>query len=142
MSMSRPGGVSAIAVVFTLAAGYLAGVGVLMLLRPGLLSMSAGAFLLNGLETAGPFLFLLAAAAGGLTAWGLVRLHQWARRIAAFIALIGVVMLIPAVSSSVVDFRVGTLIRGGMGIILRVMIAWYLWQPWTREAFENKDNHK
>ena len=109
-----------------------------MLFLPGLLSMSAGAFLLNGLETAGPILFLLAAAAGGLTGWGLLRLNQWARRIAAVLVLVGVVMLIPSVSSSVVDFRVGTLVWGGLGVIVRVMIAWYLWQPWTREAFENR----
>jgi hypothetical protein len=138
--MSRPGGVAAIALAFTLAAAYLAGVGVLMLLRPGLLSMSAGAFLLHGLETAGPIMFLLAAGAGALIAWGVFGLHPWARRAAAFVALIGVVMLLPAVSSSVVDFRISTLMGNGLGVILRVMIAWYLGQPWTREAFANRSS--
>jgi hypothetical protein len=100
--------------------------------------MAAGAFLLNGLETGGPFMFLLGSVGAVLTAWGLLRLNQWARRIAAVLALIGVVMSIPSVSSSVVDFRVGTLVWGGLAVIVRVMIAWYLWQPWTREAFENR----
>src|SRR5215470_9344705 len=128
--MSRPQGVTLVAAVFFLAGTYLASVGVAMLVRPGLLSMATGAFLLNGLETGGPFTFLLCSVAAVLTGWGLLRLNQWARRIAAVLALVGVVMLIPSVSSSVVDFRVGTLVWGGLGVIVRVMIAWYLWQPW------------
>jgi hypothetical protein len=36
-----------------------------MLLRPGMISMSAGAPLLFGLELAGPYMFLLMAVVGG-----------------------------------------------------------------------------
>jgi multidrug transporter EmrE-like cation transporter len=45
-----------------------------------------------------------------------------------------VVMLVPAVSAAVADFRVA-LIWGGLGIIVRVMIVWYLYQEPIRETF-------
>jgi hypothetical protein len=106
-----------------------------MLIRPGLLSMAAGAFLLNGLETAGPFMFLLAAAFAVLIGYGLLQLNNWARRAAAALALLGIVLAIPAVSSSMVDMRATALVWGGLGIMVRAMVVWYLWQGPVREVF-------
>ncbi|MBA3913501.1 MAG: hypothetical protein H0X25_06535 [Acidobacteriales bacterium] len=134
--MERPGGVRAIAMVFFAAAVYLLGSGLVMLLAPGTLSMAAGAPLLSGLELAGPYMFLLTATVGLLTGFGLLRLNNWARRAAIALAFAGFVLLIPTVSSSVVDFRIGSLAWGGLGIIVRVMIVWYLFQLHIREAFE------
>jgi hypothetical protein len=39
------------------------------------------------------------------------------------------------VSSAVVDFRIGKLAWGGLGMIVRVVIVWYLHQEETREFF-------
>ena len=51
-------------------------------------------------------------------------------------AAAGVVMLLPSVSSALLDFRFGRLAWGGLGTIVRVIIVWYLTQPDTRDAFE------
>jgi hypothetical protein len=134
-SATRPAGVKAVAVVFSLCAAYLAGLGLLMLLRPGAISMALGAPLLGGLELAGPYMFLLVAAVGGLIAYGLLQLNNWARRAAIAAAMVGVVMLVPDVSSAVVEFRLGKLVWGGLGVMIRVVIVWYLYQTPVAEQF-------
>jgi hypothetical protein len=134
----RPRGVTGVAVLFVLAAAYLLAVGLVMLARPGLISMAAGADLLGGLEVAGPYMFLLIAALGTAIAVGLLHLHNWARRVAIVIAMIGVVLVLPRVSSSVIDLRIGKLAWGGLAMIVRVVIVWYLYQVPVREVFEAK----
>jgi hypothetical protein len=134
----RPAGVTAIAGLFLLAAIYLLLVGLVMLASPGLVSMAAGADLLGGLEVAGPYMFLLMAAAGTAIGLGLLRRHNWARRLTIVIAMIGIVLLVPTVSRAVVGFRIGKLAWGGLGMIVRVMIVWYLHQPHVKEVFEAK----
>ena len=138
MPVERPAGVTAVAAAFSLAAAYLLAVGLTMLTRPGLVSMAAGAELLGGLELAGPYMFLLMAALGGIIALGLWLLHRWARWLAMLVAIIGVVMLLPGVSSAMFDFRIGKLAWEGLGTILRIMIVWYLSQEPVREAFAAK----
>jgi uncharacterized membrane protein (DUF2068 family) len=130
--------VTAVAATFLLAAAYLLVVGLTMLLRPGLVSMAAGAELLGGLELAGPYMFLLVAGLGAVIALGLWRLHRWARWLAILAAMIGVVLLLPSVSSAMLDFRIGKLVGGGVGTIVRVMVVWYLFQEPVREAFAAK----
>jgi hypothetical protein len=129
-------GVLLIAVAFFAAAVYLAVTGAVMLLRPGAISMVMGAFLLHGLETAGPYMFLLAALLASLTGAGLLRRNNWARRAAVIVALVGVVMEIPTVSASVVSLHLSALAWGGLGIIVRVMMVWYLYQTPVRDYFE------
>jgi hypothetical protein len=118
--------VRAIAALFALCAIYLGIAGGVMLLRPGAVSMSAGAPLLFGLELAGPYMFLLMAVAGGGVAWGLVELNNIARHAAQLIAIAGIVMLVPSISAATVTVQAKTLALGGLGIIVRVMVAWYL----------------
>jgi hypothetical protein len=132
---SIPTGVTAIAILFFVAAAYLGLLAVVALASPGAVSMALAAPLLNGLELAGPYMFLLIGGVGALIGWGLLRLNTWARRAALVVALIGVVMLIPAVSAAAVDL--GTpLLWGGLGIIVRVIIVWYLYQGPVAESFE------
>ena len=131
---SVPFGVAAISIVFLLTTAYLGLLGVIMLASPGTASMALGAPLLNGLELAGPYMFLLMAGVGVLIGWGLLRLNNWARRAAIAVGFIGVVMLVPAVSAAAVDFR-ASLLWGGLGIIVRVMIVWYLYQEPVKRAF-------
>ncbi len=113
MTPERPAGVTAAALAFLLAAAYLLAVGIIMLARPGLISMAAGAELLGGLEVEGPYMFLLVAAISAAIALGLWRLHRWARWLAILVAIIGVVLLLPSVSSAAVDLRIGQLAWGG-----------------------------
>jgi hypothetical protein len=132
---SRPTGVTAIAIVFFLSAAYLGLLGAVMLVSPGAASMALGAPLLNGLELAGPYMFLLMAGVGVLLGWGLLRLNNWARRAAMVVAFVGVVMLVPSVSTAAVDFS-ASLLWAGLGVIVRVIIVWYLYQEPAAEAFE------
>jgi hypothetical protein len=135
MTVERPAGVAAVAAAFLLSATYLLVVGLTMLARPGLISLAAGAELLGGLELAGPYMFLLIGTLGAVIALGLWRLHRWARWAAILLAVIGVVLLIPSVSGAVVSFRFGKLAWGGLGVMLRTMIVWYLFQEPVEEAF-------
>jgi multidrug transporter EmrE-like cation transporter len=131
---SIPTGVMAIAILFFVAAAYLSLLAAVTLASPGTLSMGLAAPLLNGLELAGPYMFLLIGGVGALIGWGLLRLNKWARRSALSVALIGVVMLVPAVSAAAVDLGT-SLLWGGLGIIVRVMIVWYLYQEPVKRAF-------
>ena len=133
--MERPTGVTWIAATFLLVAAYLSILGILMLASPGTVSMAAGAPLLGGLELAGPYMFLLVAAVAGAIGYGLLRLNNWARRLAIVAACAGVVMLIPQVSGAVISLRAEPLIFGGAGVIVRVMILWYLFQEPVKESF-------
>ena len=121
-----PSGVRAIAALFALCGIYLGIVAGLMLVRPGTISMSAGAPLLFGLELAGPYMFLLMAVIGGGVAWGLVELNNIVRHAALLIAIVGIVMLVPSISAATVTVQPEALAFGGLGIIVRVMVAWYL----------------
>jgi hypothetical protein len=130
-----PNGVRAVAALFALCAIYLGIAGALMLLSPGAISMAAGAPLLFGLELAGPFMFLLVAVIGAGIAWGLVELNNIVRHAAILIAIAGIVMLVPSVSVATVMVQPRALAFGGLGIILRVMVAWYLSRGEVADAF-------
>lgn len=132
--MPRPTGVTAIAILLFLITAYLCAIGGVMFLAPGAVSMALGAPLLSGLELAGPYMFLLMGAVSALIGWGLLRMKQWARRVAIAAAFAGFVMLIPTVSAAAADFR-WSLLWGGLGIIVRMMVVWYLWQTPVAEQF-------
>lgn len=133
--MPRPTGVTVIAIILFLAAGYLVGLAVIMLVSPGLISMAAGAPLLHGLELAGPYMFLLIGALGALVGYGLWRMYNWARRVTTLLGFVGIVMLIPSVSGSVLMMQFGNLYWAGLGVIVRVVIVWYLYQTPVAEEF-------
>ena len=131
-----PGGVRAIAGLFALCAIYLAIAGAVMLLRPGTISMSAGAPLLFGLELSGPYMFLLMAVVGGVVAWGLLELNNIVRHAALLIAFTGIVMLVPSVSAATVMVQPKALAFGGLGIVVRVIVAWYLSRGEVADQFK------
>jgi len=131
-----PNAVRAVATLFALCAIYLGIAGALMLLRPGTVAMSAGALLLFGLELSGPYMFLLTAVVGGGVAWGLLELNNIVRHAAILIAIAGIVMLVPSVSAATVMVQPKALAFGGLGIIVRVMVAWYLSQGEVADQFK------
>jgi cell division protein FtsW (lipid II flippase) len=131
----RPAGVTVVASAFLLAAAYLCTVGLTMLVRPELVPLGTGRELLGGFAFAGPQIFLFTAALCAAVAFGLWRLHRWARWAAILLAVIGVVLLVPGISGAVVFFRLGKLAWGGVGVMLRTMIVWYLFQEPVGDAF-------
>jgi ABC-type transport system involved in multi-copper enzyme maturation permease subunit len=132
---SIPGGVRAIAIIFAGCSLYLALVAAIMLISPGTLSMAVGAPLLFGLELSGPYMFLLVAGVAGGIALGLLKRINIVRHAATLAALTGVVMLVPSVSAATVMVQFRPLVFGGIGIIVRIVIAWYLSQEPTAAAF-------
>jgi hypothetical protein len=135
VSARRLVGVTAVAIIFFTAAGYLILLGLLILAVPGAVSMTMGAPILNGLELAGPYMFLLVGAVGAAIGFGLLRLNNWARRVAILASLVGMVMLIPSVSAAAVDFR-PALFWNGLGVIVRMVVVWYLYQTPVAETFQ------
>lgn len=121
----RPAVVTAISVVFFLAAIYLWTIGAIMLLAPGTVSMMSGAPLMYGLELAGPYMALLVGCGWALIGWGLFRLHNWARLAAVIVMIVGVGWLVPKISSAELG---APLFWDGLQIALRVAAAWYFAQ--------------
>ena len=132
--MPRPAGVTTIAAIFLLCAAYLATLAAIMLAAPGAVSMMLGEPLIHDLVLAGPYMFLLVAAVAALIAWGLLRMSRLARHAAIAAAFAGFVMLIPAVSAAAVDLG-WPLVWSGLGIIIRIVVVWYLWQTPVAEQF-------
>lgn len=132
--MQRPAGVVAIAVLFFAASAYLTALAIIWFVNPDAFPLSLAGPLLNGLELAGPYMFLICAAVGIIVGIGLVRLNNYARRATILIAVAGVVMLIPKMSAAAVDISARLFIVA-IQVIVRVVIVWYLWQKWTAEEF-------
>ena len=130
-----PAGVGAIAALFAICGAYLAIAGLIILVQPGMISMTVAAPLLFGLELAGPYMFLLMAAVAGAIAWGLVRRINVVRHAAVLAAVAGIVMLVPPVSAAAVMMQPKSLALDGFGIIVRVIVAWYLSQGHVAEEF-------
>jgi hypothetical protein len=133
-----PAGLRIIAAIFAACSLYLFVLGLLMLVRPDAVGMSAGASLLFGLELAGPYMFLLMALVAGAIALGLICRFGPARHAAIFAAISGVVMLVPSVSGAVVMVQLKPLVIGGLGVIVRVIIASYLWRQDTADEFRRR----
>ena len=109
-----------------------------MLLSPGAVSMSAGAPLLFGLELAGPYMFLLTGIIGAVVAVGLVKLNNIVRHAATLIAIAGIAMLVPPVSAATVFVQPAALVKGGLGIIVRVIVVWYLSRGEVADQFKQQ----
>src|SRR5207249_5458744 len=117
VSRERPTIVTAIAALFLLSAVYLLIVGLTMLARPGFLSMAAGADLLNGLETAGPYIFLLVSAAEFWVGVGWFGFRKGGGGIGLLLPLMVLVFLFPRFSAALVAFAFWALAWGGLGFM-------------------------
>jgi hypothetical protein len=134
--MQRPFGVTAISVVFFLAAIYLFAIGVVKLIAPEAISLMSGAQFMFGLELAGPYMALLIGSGWALVGWGLFRLHNWARWAAMLVMTLGIAWLVPKISMAELG---GAVLWYGLQIALRAAVAWYLAQaPAVVDAFAGK----
>lgn len=134
--MQRPAGVTAISVLFFLAAIYLWTVAAVMLFAPGTISLMSGAELMYGLELAGPYMALLVGAGWALIDWGLFRLLNWARWAAMLVMTVGIAWLVPKISAAELGLP---LLGYGLQIAVRAAVAWYLAQaPSVIASFTTK----
>jgi hypothetical protein len=130
-------GVTAIAGIFFLAAFYLFVAAFILLLRPGTISLMAGSSLLGGLELAGPYMFLIGGVMATAIGLGIWRLKNWARRFGILVAITGIVMLVPTVSAEATASPSIALLWSGLGIIVRVVMIWYLFQAPVAKEFSS-----
>jgi len=134
--MQRPAGVTAIAALFFLVAVYLWTIAAIRLVSPDAISLRSGAPFMYGLELAGPYMALLIGTLYLAIAWGLLRLHNWARWAAMLVIVIAVAALVPRISTAELGIPV---FWYGLQIALRVAVAWYLAQaPAVIDAFAGK----
>lgn len=134
--MQRPKSVIAVTVLFAVAATYLWTVAAILLVAPGMISLMAGKYFTYGLEIAGPYMILLVGSCYAVIAWGLFRLHNWARWLALLITAISIVPLIPKISMADLGLPI---LWYGLQIALRVAAGWYLAQaPSVLDAFTQK----
>jgi hypothetical protein len=134
--MQCPAGVTAISVLFFLAAIYLWTIAAVKLVAPEAISLMSGSQFMYGLELAGPYMALLVGAGWALVGWGLFRLHNWARWAAMLVITIGIASLVPKISAAELG---GPLLWYGLQIALRAAAAWYLAQaPAVIDAFAAK----
>ena len=131
--MQRPKGLIVVAALSAIAALYLWTLAAVLLISPGAISLMAGKYFLYGLELAGPYMMLLGGSVYAIVAWGLFRLHNWARWIAMLVMVISVASLIPKISMAELGVSV---LWYGFQIALRVAVGWYLAQaPAVIDAF-------
>jgi hypothetical protein len=134
MNDDRPAGVSAIVALYVLVA--LTSLVFATLIVMDRVALSAGAFLLGGgLEQLGPIAFVLYALILLVLALALWNRWLWARRAAILVAVIGIAMAVPAISSAVMDSRLLAIAREGAQIIVRVMVVFYLSQEPVKDWF-------
>ena len=133
-SDQRPAGVTAITALCAIAGAAALGLAALVVAQVG--PLSSGAFLIGGgLEQLGPVAFLLYATLMLSVAVALWKRWRWARRVAILVAVIGIAMAVPGLSSAVMDSRLFAIAREGLQIILRVVVVFYLSQEPVKDWF-------
>lgn len=134
LSDELPAGVLAIAALCAIEG--VSALGFAALAAAQFVPLSSGAFLIGGgLEQLGPIAFLLYAALMVLLAMALLRRWRWARRVAILVAVIGIAMAVPGLSSAVMDSRMLAIGREGLQIIVRVVVVYYLSQEPVKDRF-------
>jgi hypothetical protein len=134
----RPAPITTLSILCALAAAFLATAGITMLFNWDMFSFKAGAPLLAGFETAGPFAFLIGAAVYALTAYGLWTLRNWARRVTIGIAALQAFLAVPKVSEDAISLNYVRLVIAGLPMIAGAAVIFYLAKSSTTILFQKK----
>lgn len=86
----------------------------------------------------GPVAFLIYAAIVIVLAVALWKRWRWARRAAILIAVTGIALAVPALSSAVMDSRTFAIAREGLQVLIRVMVIYYVSQEPVKEWFAQR----
>lgn len=132
----RPAPITILGILSASAAVYLATVATTMLLSWDTFSFTAGASLLAGFETAGPFAFLIGAAIYALVAYGLWTLRSWARHAAIGIAALEAILALPKVSENAIALNFPRLVVTGLPMMLAAALIFYLSKASTAALFQ------
>ena len=142
--MPRPLGVTLLAILYFLSAGFLTLLGLGSILGAGFASHIAAqqpdsgglaAMLLGGAGIFLAMLFLVIAVFCGLEGRGLWKLRNWARTVAMVLAIIGAVFSGLALLGAMVRFSAFGFLNQGIQFAINLLILWYLNQAHVKQAF-------
>src|SRR5215831_11880444 len=137
MTNIRPGGVTAIVVVCVVTA--LISLAYALLIASSWVPLSSGAFLLGGgFEQLGSIAFVIYAVLLLVLGVALWKRLRFARQATLLVAILGVGLAVPAISSAVTDSRPFAIAREGLQIIVRVVIVFYLTQEPIKDWFAQR----
>jgi hypothetical protein len=136
----RPDGVHWLGLGCFALAAYLAINGLLVML--GVVSFASGAYWLGGLETMGPLIYLIVAAAVAVLGFGLLRGWRWMRRIAIIAAGLLVATAVMPLSGAVAYSHIFGVVIHGAKVILAIVIIRYLLQSEVVEWFSAKSGSR
>jgi Na+-transporting NADH:ubiquinone oxidoreductase subunit NqrB len=128
-----PRGVIACALLFWAVGAYL--LATALLVGVGAAPFTTGAWLLGGMETMGPGIYVIVALVAITIGAGLLYTQNWARHLASVAAGVVFVLTIPTISSAVAYSRTPAIVREGLKIIVCVVLFRYLTLRETTEAF-------
>jgi hypothetical protein len=106
-----------------------------LLVARGMVSFASGAYLLSGLETMGPAIYLLVACVLALLGFMLLRGWSIARRLAIIASALLLAGAMMPISSAVIYAHVFGIVIHGAKIIVAVMLIRYLLQPEVVDYF-------
>jgi hypothetical protein len=150
--MTRPAGVTAIAVLYIIGACFMVLVALGLIIGGSLAggalgSMIGGSQSTSGtgaaggvavglfLGAAGGIIMLIFAAAHGVVAWGMLKLKEWARIVSIALAVLGLVLAVPALLFGVMRGSPVALVFTLVRVAIAGWILWYLVQPHVKAAF-------
>jgi uncharacterized membrane protein (DUF2068 family) len=141
--MGRPTGVTVIAVLDFIGAGFCVLAGLGMMLGGGVIatmmsqqSGAAGAGLLGVIGAAAGVFLLACAAIAALLGWGLLKLKEWARIVTIIFAALGALGAVFSVFALLAHFVVFGIFWALVRLAINGLIIWYLLQPQVKAAFQ------
>ena len=141
--MGRPTGVTIIAVLDFIGAGFCVLAGLAMMLGGGFMATmmgqqdgGAGAGFLGAIGAAAGVFFLVCAAVAVLLGWGLLKLKEWARIVTIVFAAIGAVFALIGMFAVLGHFAAVGIFFGLIRLAINGLILWYLLQPHVKAAFQ------
>jgi hypothetical protein len=120
----RPEGVRLLGLACYALAAYLASNGLLVML--GTVSFASGSYFLGGLETMGPLIYYIVAAALALLGYGLLRGWGWSRRLGLIAAALLVASSVMPASAAVAYGQVVGIVTQSVKIVAAIMVIRYL----------------
>lgn len=140
--MPRPTGVTVIAVLDFVGAGFCVLAGLGMMLGGGFIAtmmnqqQGAGAGVLAAIGAAAGVLLLFCAAIAAVLGWGLLKLMNWARIVTIVFAALGAVLGLFGLFAVVAHFAPIGIFWALCRLAINGWIIWYLLQPHVKAAFE------
>ena len=140
--MGRPTGVTVIAVLDFIGAGFCVLLGLGMMLGGGFIAsmmsqqQRAGAGILAAVGAAAGVVILICAVLAIVLGWGLLKLKEWARIVTIVFAAIGAVFGLLGLFTLLAHIAVIGIFWALCRLAINVWIIWYLLQPHVKAAFQ------